>query len=319
MDAEAEAEDSEEMEEAAAGSEDGPRWATQDSGIVWCDSAEALLEAVADGQFQIEIGACEAMEPVLAAVEQVAGQLQSVMFCGCKLNDAAFARIGTALASTRVKGVGISNNPDVGLEAWAALWVRLPASVVKWDFGDNSLPDEALPRLMEALKESKAQELFLDGNQLTNISPLLSLVADSLELTELDLGDNSIPDEQVKRLAEEALPGCSLTTLVLGRNPISDVAGKPLAYALARTDIDTLHLEETQVGDATLDALVDVLTNTKLVELHLDGTKISNDGALRLCKELPQSKITCLDIGDNGLSDETVAAIEAAIPDVTMA
>lgn len=297
--------------------EDGPRWATEDSGVVWCDSAEALLEAVADGQAKIEIGACEAAEPVLDAIEQVAGKLESLMLCGCKLDDAAFARIGAALAPTQIKGIGISNNPDVGLEAWAALWVRLPSTVVKWDFGDNSLPDEAVPRLMEALSKSKVEELFLDGNQLTNISPLLTLVADSLDLTELDLGDNSIPDEQVQRLVE-ALPGSSLTTLVLGRNPISDAAGKPLTYALTRTDIDVLHLEETQVGDATLDALVDVLSNTKLVELHLDNTKISNDGALRLCKALPQSKITCLDIGENGLSDETVAAIEAALPDVTM-
>lgn len=297
--------------------DDGPRWATEDSGIVWCDSAEALLQAVDEDNFQVEIGACKAIEPVLVAIEQVASKLESIMLCGCKLNDAALARIAAALAPTKITGVGVANNPDVSVEAWAALWIRLPTTVVKWDFGDNNLPDEALPRFMGAVTKSKAREIFLDGNELTNISPLLSLVADSLDLTELDIGDNSIPDEQIQRLAE-ALPGSTLTTLVLGRNPISDVGGKPLAYILPRTDLDILHLEETQIGDATLDAMVEVIANTKLVELHLDNTKISESRALRLCKVLPESKITCLDIGDNGLSDETVAAIQAAIPDVTM-
>lgn len=306
-----------ELDEGTMETEDDARWATEDSGIVWCDSAEALLQAVNDGKFQIEIGACQAIEPLLAAIEQVASKLEAVMLCGCKLDDAALSRIGTALASTQIKGVGIANNPDVSIEAWAALWIRLPTTVVKWDFGDNNLPDEALPRLMQVLTKSKVQELFLDGNELTNISSLLPLVADSLDLTELDIGDNSIRDEQVERLAQ-VLPGSMLTTLVLGRNPITDVAGKPLAYALPRTNLDILHLEETQVGDATLNAITEVIKDTKLVELHLDNTKISDTGALRLCKVLPETKITSLDIGDNGLSDETVAAIQAAIPDATM-
>jgi len=291
---------------------EGARWARDDSDVVWCESTEGLLQAVADGNTGVEIGGADA-GPLLEAVERVAGSLEHLSLTGCALDAAALGRLASALAPTQIKGVGVSNNPGLGAEAWTSFWAALPASVSKWDFGDNGLEDSCLNGLASAVGHGAARELLVDGNDLGDVGPLLALVRGSQTLVELDLGDNSLADAQVRLLAE-ALPGSAVETLVLGRNSgITDAGAVAIVYALPRTRVTTLHLDSTQIGDATLDALADVLADTQLVELHIDETKITDQGVLHLCKALPRSRIKFLDAGDNNLSDETASALEASL------
>lgn len=298
----------------------GGRWVQaqgEDSGIVWCDSAEAVLQAVNDGHTDIEIGAAEPT-PVLEAIGRVALHLRSLSLTGCNLEAATLMQLGTILAPTQIQGIGVSNNPGVDIVAWADFWGKLPCTIVKYDFGDDQLVDEALPHLVRTLSRGRVEEVFLDGNCFENISPLLPIVSESFGLTELDLGDNNIEDSQVLALAQ-LLPASVVTTLVLGRNNISDASAVVLAGVLPRTKVKILHLDSTQIGDATLDALACVLAGSRLTELHVDETQVTDASVLRFCRAMPTSRITVFDASDNNLSDESIAAIEAAVgEDTTM-
>lgn len=287
------------------------RWAQDGSPVVWCDSAEGILQSVAAGSVDVEVGAADAS--ILEAIARVAQQLRSLSLTGCGFDSAALVQLGVLLATTRIEGVGVSNNPGIDVACWAEFWHKLPVTVLKYDFGDNELPDAALAPLMAAASRGRVCELFLDGNSLTDISPLLPLVSESADLVELDIGDNSFGDIQMAQLAE-ALPSSALTTLVLGRNFITDAGAVPIIKALPRAKLSILHLDSTQITDTTIDALLSVLAGCPLEELHLDETKITDDGVMRLCRALPTSRISILDVSDNNLSDATMSAVEQAFP-----
>mmetsp|Transcript_69592 Transcript_69592/g.225209 ORF Transcript_69592/g.225209 Transcript_69592/m.225209 type:complete len:305 (-) Transcript_69592:84-998(-) len=293
---------------------DGARWSQDGGDVVWCESAEELLAAVAAGNLKVEVGGgVKDGYTVVQAVIRTARQLQSLSLCGCNIDGIGLLQIGQALASSHIQGVGVSNNPGIDMETWASFWGLLPPSVVKWDFGDDELPDSALQPLVHAMGRGEVHELFLDGNGLTDIAPLLPLLPAARGLTELDVGDNDIGDAQILALVA-ALPGSSLNTLVLGRNPVTDASAVPLAAVLPRTRISILHLDCTRIGNATLDALVAVLASTELEELHIDQTRVKDDGVLRFLRVLPASKLSILDAEDNNLSEETAAALAAALP-----
>mmetsp|Transcript_21799 Transcript_21799/g.65036 ORF Transcript_21799/g.65036 Transcript_21799/m.65036 type:complete len:348 (-) Transcript_21799:54-1097(-) len=307
------------MEEDQDFATEGSRWARDSQDVVWCQSAAGLVQAVADGNLKVEVGAISDGElgALMEAVAQVAPHITALSLTGCQLNDAAVGRLGDVLAASRVEHIGVSNNPDVGTAAWAHLWAKLPATVVKWDFGDCGLPDEALPSLVASLGKGRVQELFLDGNDLADISPLFGVLRESPLLGELDLGDNNLTDPLVCQLAG-LLPGSGLTALVLGRNSLTDISGVALAAALPQSKLEILHLDSTQVSDSTLQALCQVLSSTVLEELHLDGTQVKDAGVLQLVRALPGSKVKMLDVSDNGLSESTISAIEAALPEEDM-
>jgi len=289
------------------------RWAQDDDNIVWCNSPEGILGAAGEGKTEIEVGGVDEPMPILQAIERIAPTLRSLSLTGCNLNGNMLAKLGICLSSTELWGIGISNNPGVAVSAWDEFWSKLPATTEKFDFGDNDLPDDALPKLMGRLSKGNVEELFLDGNNLTDISPLLPLVSETYGLSEFDVGDNSLQDASVLKLAQ-ALPSSAVTALVLGRNAFGDEGGAAIARALPQTQIHTLHLDSTQIGDGTLDAFVSVLPNCpELVELHVDQTKVTDAGVLRLCQALPQSRIQLLDAGENNLSDGTIEAVEAVL------
>jgi len=292
---------------------EGARWAQSDDSVTWCDSAEALVDAMREGHLEVEVGGVEQPGPVMQVLVQNAPRLRSLSLCGCHLGGELLLQLGRALASSRITGIGVSNNPGLDVQTWAGFWDQLPGSILKWDFGDNELPDAALPLLLQAVGRGVgARELFLDGNCLTDLTPLLPALAGLPSLTELDVGDNSFTDAQVRALAA-ALPGSSVGTLVLGRNLITDAGAVALAAVLPQTRIGALYLDGTQIGDATLDALVGVLASTQLEELHVDETQVTDAGVMRLCQALPASKLNHLDAGDH-LLQETIAAIDAALP-----
>lgn len=295
---------------------EGARWARDNCDVVWCESAAGLRQAIEDGTRNIEVGAAEAI-PVVEVVEALGRGLDSLSLTGCGLNDEELLRLGSALTQTQIQGIGVSNNIGISLSAWSKFWERLPATVTKWDFGDDELPDEALTSLASVLLRNEVQELFLDGNKFTNLTPLLPLVSESCGLIELDIGDNNINDAQLQTLTE-ILPDSVVSTLVLGLNPISDTGIIPLMLSLPRTKISTLYLDNTQLGDAALDALTNVLSETQLEELHIDGTQVKDASVLRFCNVLPSSRMSFLDAGDNNLSEETSKAIEAALPDINV-
>uniref|UniRef100_A0A7S1RZC9 Uncharacterized protein n=1 Tax=Alexandrium catenella TaxID=2925 RepID=A0A7S1RZC9_ALECA len=290
------------------------RWAQSCPGVVWCESVDGLVQAIEDGHFDVEVGGEQPPDLLLQAVTEAAPRLLSLSLCGCNLDAASLVQLGRALAPSQLRGIGVSNNPGLDVQTWAGFWEQLPRSILKWDFGDDALPDEALPVLVRAVgRGSSVEELFLDGNDFEDIGPLLPVVSATSGLSELDLGDNDLTDAQVSALAA-ALPGSCLRTLVLGRNPITDASVVPLVGVLSQTSVRSLYLDSTRVTDATLDAIASVLPSTQLEELHVDETQVQDAGVLRLCRVLAASKLKVFDASDNNLSEDALTAIEAVLP-----
>jgi len=288
------------------------RWTAVDSDVVWTDSGAGVLSAVNEGKTKIEVGQAE-KESLLAALEEVASRLHSLSLLCCDLDAPDVVRLGDLLRGTRIQGIGVSNNPDIDVRDWAAFWAKLPVTVTKWDFGDNNLPDEALPLLLQAACRGNVQDLLLDGNNFTDISPLLQVVAQAPNLNELDIGDNNIGDEQAKALIER-LPGSSLSTLVLGRNfGLTDSSCLSFASVLPRCRIARLYLDSTQITDATLNAIGGVLSLTQLEELDIDGTLVQDAGLINFCEKVPMSKLRTLEVGDRQLSQQARNAMEAVL------
>lgn len=290
------------------------RWSRDGVDVTWCDSAEGMLAALAAGSQHLEVGAVHDSRAVLEVLARASGQLLSLSLVGCGFDAAALASLGQIMAPTQLQGIGVSNNPDIGSSAWVAFWNQLPRTVVKWDFGDDELSDEVLPALAHRLAagQGNLQELFLDGNDISDLSALLPVIASSPQLTELDVGDNNILDASVGALAA-VLPGAPLTTLVLGRNSISDLGALALVSVLPQTKIRALHLDSTQLGDATADALIRVLHGTQLEELDVEETRITDAGVQRLCVAMQGSRLTHLEAYNSSLSEQTKAALEAIL------
>mmetsp|Transcript_34212 Transcript_34212/g.51602 ORF Transcript_34212/g.51602 Transcript_34212/m.51602 type:complete len:303 (+) Transcript_34212:249-1157(+) len=292
--------------------EENVRWATsEDANVAWVDSAEGLLQAVTAGFRDIEVGAADTS--VLDAIAQVAPHLRSLSLTGCNLDGIALGRLGRILAATQLEGIGISNNPDIDSACWVDFWQCLPTTLVKYDFGDNDLVDEVLPKLVAVIGRGPVRELFLDGNNFFDISPVLPLLAPHYQMTELDLGDNDVANQQMPQLAQ-AVAASGLATLVLGRNSINDEGAVFIAQALPHSQLTTLHLDSTWISDGTVDTLLQVLPQSRLEELHMDETKVTDASMLRLCQVLPQSRITMLDVSETGLAEGTLMALRQALP-----
>mmetsp|Transcript_18023 Transcript_18023/g.42123 ORF Transcript_18023/g.42123 Transcript_18023/m.42123 type:complete len:306 (-) Transcript_18023:67-984(-) len=290
----------------------GTRW----SDVYWTDSGAGLLQAVSHGETKIEVGLAP-KDGLLSAIAEAAGRLEQLSIVACGLDSQDLARLGDLFHNSRLQAIGVSNNPDVEAKDWAGFWSKLPASVTKWDFGDDDLSDEALPSLLQAACRGNLQELLIDGNSFTDITPLLQVVRQAPSLDELDVGDNDFNDQQVCRLIEH-LPGSSLNTLVLGRNPIGDASCVPLVQVLPRCRLRGLHLDSTGITDATLLALSSVLSQTQLEELDVSGTQVKDAGVLQLASALAGSKLRDLDIEDIQLTPATLAVVEATLPDCAM-
>ncbi len=143
-------------------------------------------------------------------------------------------------------------------------------------------------------------ELFLGGNQLSDISPLAGLP----QLKGLDISDNQLSDisplaglTELKglNLSNNQLSDISLlagltqlTNLHLGGNQLSDIS--PLA---GLTQLKRLHLNENQISD--------VFPLTRLPQLR--GLYLNNNQLSDISSLTGLTQLTWLDLGDNQLSD----------------
>jgi len=295
-----------------------------ESGFVCCPNEAAARQALGDGELRLEFGgvsnpeersACIALICEVLGAENGSRPLRGLSFADCQLNAAELRTIAGAVgkgAGQLLAAFGISKNPGVDPEAWREIFSAIPPKVVWLDFGDNQLSDDAIAPLVERLAgKEELDKLYLDGNQLCDISSLCTVLSDT-GITTLDLGDNAIGDDGAQRLAR-ALRESVVMILSLGTNPIGPAGVLPIFEGLPRSSLDVLYLDNTGVDDACLDLLGIVLSESKLMELHIDNTRISEDGLLELIPCIGRSELNYIDISGNGVSEATSTKLEETV------
>lgn len=284
-----------------------------DIGFVCCQSLAAARQALDGGERRLEFsGVTDERDACLDLVSELLrkedSQLHGISFAGCGLSAECLSKLATALregaASPHLQAFGVSKNPGVAGESWRELFTVLPSDLVWVDFGDNLLSDADMAPLLEALSgREELDKFYVDGNRLCDLSTLCDALPDT-GITNLDLGDNDISDDQLDLLSS-VLSKSVVMILVLGKNPITAKGATMLLEKLPRTSIDALYLDNTGVDDDCLKLLGLILKDSKISELHLDSTKITDVGVRELIQFVGDSEITYLDITDNDVSEET--------------
>lgn len=297
-----------------------------ESGFVSCDGLATAQQAVCKCRNRLEFTGIQSRDELLECLKFVEDllvgpmsaeqPLRGLSFASCSLTSDDLDRLGRALqsdAGRKLTAFGISKNPGLGQDAWRKFWARLPGNASWLDFGDNQLVDADVAPLIDALPgRKKLRKLYLDGNKLGDLS-LLCKTLPGTNITELDLGDNNVDDTSVRMLSA-GLVKSSVSVLVLGTNPISATGVALLVDALSRSNVKVLYLDHTGADDACLAALSKVLEDMKLTELHLDSTKITDAGVQDLIPHIGTSKLTYIDVGGNGVGDETLELLDKILP-----
>lgn len=124
------------------------------------------------------------------------------------------------------------------------------ATTTKLDLYRKEITDEQLKEIApEIAKLTHLTELYLDGNKISDITPLAKLT----NLTVLGLGGNQISD--ITLLANFT----NLTILLLSENQISDIT--PLTNL---TNLKDLRLSGNQISDSDIESLKSKLPNCKI-------------------------------------------------------
>jgi uncharacterized protein (TIGR02996 family) len=139
------------------------------------------------------------------------------------------------------------------------------------------LRDEGVNHLVSSTHLSNLRELFLAGNDLSDIATLWIGTGNLVNLTELDLRDNQISDLGATRLATS--PNLRrLTTLYLVNNEISSGGAEWVARG-PWTNLTHLYLNHNQIGDEGVRALAASPRLSPLTELDLRDNRITDEGA----------------------------------------
>uniref|UniRef100_A0A8C4XLQ5 NACHT, LRR and PYD domains-containing protein 3 n=1 Tax=Falco tinnunculus TaxID=100819 RepID=A0A8C4XLQ5_FALTI len=146
-----------------------------------------------------------------------------------------------------------------------AMMLSTSPSLTELHLSDNELGDEGVRRLSEGLRDPgcRLQRLRLWRCRLTEAScgALATMLPASPSLMELQLGDNELGDEGVRRLSEGLRdPGCRLQRLSLWQCQLTDACCGDLGAVLSTSQsLEQLDLSENDLGDGSMQLLREVL------------------------------------------------------------
>ena len=193
-----------------------------------------------------------------------------------------------------LKGIG-----DVGLSR-LALAIQDHAHLVSLDLGQNSISDQGVKDLAEALSwevcKCSLRALSLRRNKLTvdSLPHLISWLAlPSTALEFLSLGFNNIfgdsaahRDNRSQDLLYQLLTCRSLKSVSLRHTGLCDTFAKPVERSLKQsTSLVELNMQDNRfTSDGVIAIAAGVEANASLQQLALAGNPIDNCGSLRLNK-----------------------------------
>jgi beta-lactamase regulating signal transducer with metallopeptidase domain/Leucine-rich repeat (LRR) protein len=143
--------------------------------------------------------------------------------------------------------------------------------------------------------------ISLQGSGLSDAN--LAQLADLTALERLDLPNSNVTGTALKALTNLK----QLKSLTLSDSPFSDEGAEALREL---PTIEWLNLNKTKITDRALDAIA---TLPQLFVLNLDNTAVTVDGLMKL-RDL--KKLSSLSVVGVALSDEEMAQLHAAMPEV---
>ncbi|KAJ7392227.1 NACHT, LRR and PYD domains-containing protein 12 [Desmophyllum pertusum] len=171
-------------------------------------------------------------------------------------------------------------------------------------------------------------ELDLGDNNITDQDQGVSHLCDALKhvnckLTELNLGHNNITDQGVSHLCDALKDvNCKLTELNLGYNNITEQGVSHLCDALKHVNckLTKLNLGYNNITEQGVSHLCDALkdVNCKLTKLNLGYNNITEQGVSHLCDALKHvnCKLTKLNLGYNNITEQGVSHLCDALKHV---
>ncbi|XP_065913984.1 protein NLRC5-like isoform X2 [Dysidea avara] len=188
------------------------------------------------------------------------------------------------------------------------------------DLSFNNMSEVVVDELANVIKNNDfLQELNLSGNSLqSDGAVILRALKEISYLIILDLNYNMLSEKVVKDLADVIKSNAGLIELSLGYNNFQSSA---VVILLALRDVSNLmklDLSNNNMSEAIVNELASVIKrNTKLEELYLGGNNLQSSAVVILQDLKNISKITKLDLSDNGMSDTVVHELASVIENNT--
>jgi hypothetical protein len=149
------------------------------------------------------------------------------------------------------------------------------------------------------------------------LKPLISLIATTTAVRELDLSGNKLRKEGTKMLVKSLATNKSVTSLCLHNNEIGKEGAKSLAGLLKTNNtILSLMIGCNAIGREGVDSLLPVLANpaANLMSLSLASNDLKFKGAESVAKLIQQNRsLTYLDVSSNDLSNSGAKALFLAL------
>ena len=202
------------------------------------------------------------------------------------LGDDGASVIGAALTkNTSIRSIHLNSNgiSDVGAKELSKM-LCVNQTLIDLELCDNSIGDDGVGILCDALKVNKSlRTLCLNGNKMSSIGG--EYVGEMLEvnrtLIDIRLSSNSIGNDGVMSIVD--------------------------ALERSNNTLESLHIGETMVGAASMYRMREMLRKNKMLKcLCMNKNDVGDDGMMVLCEGLQRNRtLTSLDVSMTGLSKKS--------------
>ncbi|XP_067897770.1 protein NLRC3-like [Heterodontus francisci] len=245
--------------------------------------------------------------------------------CGLKILTEVMQRRDCKLQNVKLDG---NNLTPKSCEQLAAV-LKVNHSIIFLDLSDNNIQDKGVGLLCNALKDEQCalQILSVGGNKLTPscCEELASVLGSNKTLVELDLSNNRIGENGLRKLSE-ALKNENCKLQKLGLNSIfafefgimgtyEDAPGAEILCDVLKSKNCTLKSLGLAKNSFTQKCCTDLISsladNHVLMELDLSSNNLNNEGVTALCEILkgPDCKIQSLKVANTKLTGDCCAAL----------
>ena len=139
-------------------------------------------------------------------------------------------------------------------------------------------------------------------------SALTTIVQEVSQIRRLELPNNQITSEGAKYIAS-MLADSGIVHLNVRNNYLQAAGGELIAKVLASEPhcLKTLDLGNNRVGEMCATYLAKAMSTWRVLEaVHLDGSNITQKACEQLVAHIPNSSLTSLALGFNGLTDDSL-------------
>ena len=185
----------------------------------------------------------------------------------------------------------------------------------------GKIGDEGLLKLTSSLdKLTNLQVIRLSANRLSSeavASALKALCAQTKNLVELDLSNNSVGPEAILELAALLKQNPNIHHLNLSGNLLGDEGVIALVSVFGETQISVpcLELANNKIGDAGATAVGELVNkNPNIGIVNLSGNLIRDEGAIGLAKHLTDNmNVTKVDLSGNNIGPAGAIALRECL------